>query len=503
MEINLMSDSKDDSINPSSGQVMSSPSRREFLAAGAGSLALSLMDNCCLPAGDKLGTHHIPEDKNLSKTWIESLFAKGQSKVYRGEELTCIGMPVGGICAGQLYLRGDGTLGYWQIFNLPDFTGYGDTCYRTYTPPSPVEQGFRIMAGPQGGEIRVWNLDKDGFPNAEFVGEYPIGRVRYVPAKDSPFPVETSLEAFSPFVPLNAKESAIPGTILRFHFHNKSDHAVDIFLDGWLQNVIGSSHVGKIRGMGINTVEQSTGMTSIVLSAEEMPAPKPDKVAKPEIFADFESGSYADWKKTGTAFGDKPAQGTLQNQQPVTGFGGKYLVNSFAGGDGSVGTLTSPEFTIERPYINFKIGGGNHPGKTCMNLLVDGKVVRTATGKNNEKLEPDWWEVGELKGKKAQIEIVDQEKGGWGHINIDDIEFADVPPKEANIRPLNEQADFGTMTFSVLDEKASGYTTISLHDQKATAANGETRSYSVPPPGVKVEPEKTTRFPFNEKRLGH
>src|SRR5690349_5291999 len=110
-----MSDSKDDLAKQSSTPELPSmsPSRREFLAAGAGTLALSLMDNCRLPAAEKVGTHHIPEDKNLSKAWVDSLFAKGQSKVYKGEELTCIGMPVGGICAGQLYLLGDGRLGYW------------------------------------------------------------------------------------------------------------------------------------------------------------------------------------------------------------------------------------------------------------------------------------------------------------------------------------------------------------------------------------------------------
>ncbi len=117
--------------NRDTSSLSAGPSRRDFLAASAGTLALTLMDNCCLPAQEKLGTHHIPEDKNLSKEWVDSLFAKGQSKVYKGDELTCIGMPIGGICAGQLYLLGDGRLGYWQIFNLPDFTGYGDNCYRS------------------------------------------------------------------------------------------------------------------------------------------------------------------------------------------------------------------------------------------------------------------------------------------------------------------------------------------------------------------------------------
>ena len=102
------------------------------------------------------------------------------------------------------------------------------------------------------------------------------------------------------------------------------------------------------------------------------------------LIADFEGETFRDWKVTGTAFGPGPARGTLPNQMPVTGFLGKGLANSYHGGDDSTGTLTSPEFKIERPYINFLIGGGKYPGETCINLLHDGKVVRTATGPNDK-----------------------------------------------------------------------------------------------------------------------
>jgi len=114
----------------------------------------------------------------------------------------------------------------------------------------------------------------------------------------------------------------------------------------------------------------------------------------------------------------------------VSGFVGHGLVNSYLGGDKATGTLTSPEFKIERKFISFLIGGGGLPAQTCMNLLVDGQIVRTATGPNidpggSEELAPAAWKVDDLAGKTAQIQIVDDATGGWGHILVDQIVLAD------------------------------------------------------------------------------
>src|SRR5579883_948018 len=114
------------------------------------------------------------------------------------------------------------------------------------------------------------------------------------------------------------------------------------------------------------------------------------------LIADFEGKDYGAWTATGTAFGPGPAAGTLPGQMAVTGFLGKGLVNSFLGGDASRGTLTSPPFVIRRKSINFLIGGGRHPGETCLNLRVDGAVVRSATGRDSEHLDWDGWDVAEL-----------------------------------------------------------------------------------------------------------
>lgn len=149
------------------------------------------------------------------------------------------------------------------------------------------------------------------------------------------------------------------------------------------------------------------------------------------VLADFEAAGYGSWTATGTAFGDGPATGTLPGQQEVSGHLGDGLVNTFLNGDSTVGTLTSPDFTIDKDHINLLVGGGNHPSgaeaPTAVRLVVDGKVVRSAAGKNSEALNWATWNVADLAGRTARIEIVDQNTGGWGHINVDHIMLSDTP----------------------------------------------------------------------------
>lgn len=147
------------------------------------------------------------------------------------------------------------------------------------------------------------------------------------------------------------------------------------------------------------------------------------------LVADFEREDYGAWTATGEAFGTGPARGTLPDQMEVSGHRGERLVNSYLGGDGAEGVLTSPEFVLERKRLQFLVGGGRHPGRACVNLKVEGKVVRSATGANAERLAVHSWDVAEHAGKKARLEIVDRQKGGWGHILADHFVLSDAAPK--------------------------------------------------------------------------
>lgn len=147
------------------------------------------------------------------------------------------------------------------------------------------------------------------------------------------------------------------------------------------------------------------------------------------IIADFEGGVYPEgWTASGTAFGYGPAKGAIGGQKKVSGFEGMGLVNTYNPSDKATGTLTGQEFTIKRNFITFLIGGGNHKNETCINLLVNGKVVRTQTGPDDEQLKFAYWDVSDLVDKKAVIQIVDAHKGGWGHVSIDSIVQTDKQP---------------------------------------------------------------------------
>jgi fructan beta-fructosidase len=250
--------------------------------------------------------------------------------------------------------------------------------------------------------------------------------------------------------------------------------------------------------------------------------------------AGFNDGTYNGWTvnnepgnwKNGP-FTDAPAPGALPGQNAVTGYAGTGLINSFTDGDWPLGSISSPEFTVGSDYLNFLVGGGQHPrvsdkldntpppGDLLFNgfevpdgtsladagwtgtgdlaptfqpataggdyfigakrintfetggapsddrqgtmtspsftvnrnflsmlvggghreagsgqvleaqLLVDGTVVRRLAGDDAGALNWKGWDVSEFAGQAAQLRIVDQATGGWGHLTLDHVMLTD------------------------------------------------------------------------------
>ncbi len=145
--------------------------------------------------------------------------------------------------------------------------------------------------------------------------------------------------------------------------------------------------------------------------------------------SDFKGSGYGDWKATGTAFQKGPASGDLIARLEIENAADAGVASSEIEGDKPMGTLTSPDFKISRKYISFRIGGGNYEHHTCLNLLIGGKVVRSATGWKSDRLAPVSWDVSRFSGLTAHVQIVDEASGDWGHINVDHIVQTDNPER--------------------------------------------------------------------------
>jgi uncharacterized protein (DUF608 family) len=445
-----------------------------------------------LPAAQPEGPGPKPD-----AAWMAALRERGTRHIYRGDELETIGMPCGGIAAGQLYVRGDGTLAWWWIFNNVTNTGYGDKCYRTYRPDSPLEQGFVLRVE---GQQRAWRLSRDDFDAIEFVGEYPIAHVRYRTKEKPAPPVQADMEVFSPFIPLNARDSGLPATVLRFTLTNTSAAAVTADLTGVLQNGVMLHEAGKYRGMSRNRAVAAEGLAGVLMDFVPAPPQEPKEENRETLFEDFEDGLGDRWTVTGDAAAAQPAAGKSPTQQEVAGWHGKRFINTYQPNDVPQCTLTSRTFTIAEPYIAFLVGGGSHAGATCMNLVVDGKVVRSATGRDREQLAPAHWDVRDLAGKTAHLEIVDKASGAWGHINIDYIRFTNFIPGPPPLPP-REHPGFGDMGLWVLDAAGAAAGTRGGADGSAVDAAdalyplGEARPGAVRAP-VRLAPGESKTVTF-------
>ena len=210
--------------------------------------------------------------------------------MYRGAELEKIGMPVGGICAGQLYLGGDGKLWHWDIFNQPIAHRRGQL---RPAAAARVAAGARFrLEDRRGGEDSTCaRLDQRGFRDVAFRGEYPIGLVEYAIRH---LPVAVSLEAFSPFIPLNADDSALPATMLRFTVKNIGSENGRGGA-GRLAGERGRPVLGRSRIRHAAEPRRSRARGGLLVAVHVAVA-KRLKAARPDVvFEDFQKETYEGW----------------------------------------------------------------------------------------------------------------------------------------------------------------------------------------------------------------
>jgi len=168
----------------------------------------------------------------------KDLLARGEQRVYRGEHLTAISFGVGGFGAGLIQMNGMAERAIWQIFN-------------NYSQATVPNSFFAVRAKSAGGEAVMRALQTspagpfESMESLSFRGEYPFAWYDF---EDADLPLAVSMEAFSPLVPMNTKDSAIPCAVFNLTGENTSEKAVDVSFIAAQQNAVGYTGKGKIEG---------------------------------------------------------------------------------------------------------------------------------------------------------------------------------------------------------------------------------------------------------------
>ncbi|HVY30140.1 MAG TPA: hypothetical protein VHB79_26465 [Polyangiaceae bacterium] len=142
----------------------------------------------------------------------------------------------------------------------------------------------------------------------------------------------------------------------------------------------------------------------------------------PDTRVSFDFGPPAGWSATGSAFEHWPSQSRWSGQGELIGSSGSF-VNTFhpSLGTAATGTLTSAPFELRGDLLLFRLGGGKDATNLRVELLVDGAVTHSATGRRGDQLSRREWDIAPLRGKQAVLRVVDNTSDAWGYLALDEI----------------------------------------------------------------------------------
>jgi len=223
--------------------------RRDFLkSAGISTLAAATFPALISADSKKtitINTEKLDEEKPAFKEFFTS------------SDSVRSGIALGGIGTGGIELRKNGQFYNWTIFNNHPF-GTGPAFELLNWPHNGDEESFLffIVRYQVEGEpvklklLQINNSLNEGgltgiayyFPwmscvqNIEYSGRFPFVNMKF---SDPEMPFTVEMESFSPFIPHDVKNSALPGIYFNFTIKNTSAKKVNVMLISSQRNLVG------------------------------------------------------------------------------------------------------------------------------------------------------------------------------------------------------------------------------------------------------------------------
>ena len=187
-------------------------------------------------------------------------------RVYTAGRLARISCPLGGMGTGGIGLGGRGNLQDWQIFNRPEIGNALEYSFPSLwvqasgRAPYSVVLERRLLPPYDLYQEGLGAANVPGLPRlaeARFYGSFPISRIEF---EDRECPIEVSLEAFSPFQPLDADDSGLPCAVLSYEIRNPNKTDAEAVVAWSISNPVGSSPSRK------NDHRTATGLTGLFMA---------------------------------------------------------------------------------------------------------------------------------------------------------------------------------------------------------------------------------------------
>ena len=180
---------------------------------------------------------------------------KDSATTYTGDHLNEIAFPLGGIGSGCICLSGRGELVDWEIFNRPN-KNYRPrhTFLSLWMKGQSAEPVFRVLESRLPASFSrhhtryditgaaPWYGASAGLPRMKsntFTSAFPYARLDF---EDDQVPLQVSLEAFNPFIPLDDFHSSLPAAFFYVILKNpaKQDYEATVAFN--LENITGQPH---------------------------------------------------------------------------------------------------------------------------------------------------------------------------------------------------------------------------------------------------------------------
>ena len=173
----------------------------------------------------------------------EEIFCNNKVRSLKDNKLSQVAFPLGGIGAGNVSIGGRGQLRDWEIFNRPAKNRVLPyTFFSIWIKEGNKEGIAKILEAkrkpPYNAAFGLPTIESAGLPrleDVEFKGEYPIAYLKFI----DKLPIDISLESFTPFIPMDSKNSSLPTAVFKWKIKNTSGKQIKGTLAYSMLNPVG------------------------------------------------------------------------------------------------------------------------------------------------------------------------------------------------------------------------------------------------------------------------